>query len=196
MAKKKPSQKNAKKPSKAAPGPKSKKNGRGRGYLTVIIVALITIVAGIIILTYLSTKGPGRKVAGEKEITIFVSDDEGTALKARIESIRKSSFDEEARSSIAALLAKSDTIPAGTRLLELSLKDKTAFVNLSKELKDAHTGGSAAEIQTVYAIVNTLALNFPEVKEVQILIEGKREKTIAGHIDISLPLQPDRKIIK
>lgn len=195
MAKKKPAQKNSKKPSKAAPGQKSKKNGRGRGYLTVIIVALITAVAGIIILTYL-TKGPGRKVADEKEITIFVSDDEGTALKARIESIRKGSFDEEARSSIAALLAKSDTIPAGTRLLELSLKDKTAFVSLSKELKDAHTGGSAAEIQTVYAIVNTLALNFPEVKEVQILIEGKREQTIAGHIDISLPLPPDRKIIK
>ena len=59
-----------------------------------------------------------------------------------------------------------------------------------------HEGGSSGELQTIYSIVNTLALSFPEIKEVQILVAGNREETIAGHIDITTPLGPDRKIIK
>lgn len=191
MAKKKPEKKGAKKgPPKAGP----KKKGKGGGYLPVIIVAFLTVVIGIIILSYLG-KGPGPK-AGEKEVSIYVSDDEGTALKAEKVKIPTGDLEKEAKSAIEKLLQKSDVIPENTKLLKLSIKDGLAAIDLSRRLIEGHTGGSSAEIQTAYAIVNTLTLNFPEIKEVQILIEGKKEKTIAGHIDISQPLGQDKKVVK
>ena len=57
-------------------------------------------------------------------------------------------------------------------------------------------GGSTGEILTIYSIVDTLTLNFPEIKDVQILVEGRKKDTIAGHIDITTPLAPDKQIIK
>ena len=49
---------------------------------------------------------------------------------------------------------------------------------------------------TVYAIVNTILLNFDEVTKVKILIEGKSIDTLAGHIDCSEPFVADRSFIK
>jgi hypothetical protein len=70
-----------------------------------------------------------------------------------------------------------------------------ASVNFSKELSLNHPGGSAAELNTVYSIVNTLTFNFPVINQVQILIDGKKMKTLKGHIDISSPLKGERDFV-
>ncbi len=44
--------------------------------------------------------------------------------------------------------------------------------------------------------MNTVALNIPEIEEVQLLIQGRKEETLKGHIDISQPLKPDMKVIR
>jgi hypothetical protein len=49
---------------------------------------------------------------------------------------------------------------------------------------------------TVYAIVNSILLNFDEVNKVRLLIEGKSVDTLAGHIDCSEPFVADRSFIK
>jgi spore germination protein GerM len=85
--------------------------------------------------------------------------------------------------------------PARTRLLAVFLlADGTAVVDLGNEA----TGiphGSAAELAAVYAIVNTVAYNFPGIERVQILVEGQEAATLAGHVDLSRPLAPDLKRI-
>lgn len=55
--------------------------------------------------------------------------------------------------------------------------------------------GAHAELLTVYAVVNTLAVNFPAVKRVQILVEGRPATTLMGHVDLSRPLGPDLSLL-
>lgn len=89
-----------------------------------------------------------------------------------------------------------NTIPTGTQLLDINLKpDGLAIANFSGELKNSHSGGSSSEAMTVYSIVNTLA-QFPTVQRVQILLEGETIETLAGHLDIAKPLEPDYSLIK
>lgn len=209
MAKKK----GPKKPAEKTRKPKKKK-GKG-GFLTVLITALFTVIAGIILLSYLNNGiikkektpepvPPPVSVKEEpkedtKEINIYISDEEGLNLKTEKANIKMDSLEAEVKEALNALMNRDGeerTIPEGTKLLGLKIKNGTAIVDLSKELSSNHTGGSSAETQTVYSIVDTVTLNFPEIKDVRILIEGKTEKTIAGHIDISYPIGPDRKIIK
>ena len=88
-------------------------------------------------------------------------------------------------------------IPSSTVLREIRIdSDGVVWVDFSSHLSQSHPGGSSAEILTVYAIVNTILLNFHEVKKVRILIEGKSVDTLAGHINLSEPFIADRSLIK
>ena len=74
-------------------------------------------------------------------------------------------------------------------MLYRSLKieqDGTAYADFTREL--AKKGqGSYGEMMLCYAITNTLT-EFPEIKRVQILIEGKKVITLSGHMDTEDPL--------
>lgn len=80
------------------------------------------------------------------------------------------------------------TIPQGTKLNNIVIKDSICYVDFSKELQKNHWGGSAGEYMTVYSIVKTLC-QFSSINKVQILIEGNKVTTLAGHIDISKPME-------
>lgn len=80
-------------------------------------------------------------------------------------------------------------IPEATTLRALFLTDRgEAFVDLSRDVRSRHPGGSLDELFTVYAIVNVLTVNLPAVTKVQILVDGKEVDTLAGHIDLREPL--------
>ena len=84
--------------------------------------------------------------------------------------------------------------PAGTRLRAIYLTDGgNAYVDLSPEVTQAHPGGSLDELFTVYALVNALTTNLPEISAVQILIEGREVDTLAGHVDLRRPLELNMK---
>lgn len=88
-------------------------------------------------------------------------------------------------------------IPKGTRLLHLFMAEEgTAYVDFSSELSASHPGGVAAERVTLYAIVNTLVLNVREIERVQIMIEGKPQTTLAGHLDIRHPKTGDLLLVR
>lgn len=173
---------------------------KGKKSLTaILVIAAITLVAGIIVLAWLAGR-PTEKQA--REINVYFSDEDGLYLKAEKHSVEKSELPTEARAALEALVSGPSnsklgkTLPKGTKLVALKIEASTAVVDLSPEVIQNHEGGSSGELQTIYSIVNTLSLNFPEIKDVQILVGGKKEETIAGHIDISQPLGPDKKIIK
>ena len=84
---------------------------------------------------------------------------------------------------------RTSTIPAGTTVRSVFLTSKgEAYVDLAGPILSGHSGGSLAESLTVYAIVNALAVNLPDVSAVQILIEGKEVDTLNGHLDLRQPL--------
>lgn len=172
---------------------------KGKNLIPILVIAATTIVAGIIVLAWFAGKAPEKEV---REIKVYFSDEDGILLKAEKHKIEKGDVAFEAQKAMEALMggpenvALGNTIPQGTRLLGVRVEGSTAIVDLSPEVIQNHPGGSSGELQTVYSIVNTLTLNLHEIKDVQILVGGKKEDTIAGHIDITLPLGPDKKIIK
>ena len=88
-------------------------------------------------------------------------------------------------------------IPAGTTLRAFYVTERgDAFVDLSAEAQSGHAGGSATELLTVYAIVNAVTANLPSIQRVQILIDGREADTLAGHVDLRRPLQPDQSLVR
>ena len=89
------------------------------------------------------------------------------------------------------------TTPTQTILKSVRIDNKgVVFLDFSAHLSRNHPGGSSAEISTVYSIVNTVLLNFKETTRLKILINGQEIKTLAGHIDCSVPLLADKILIK
>jgi hypothetical protein len=107
------------------------------------------------------------------------------------------------------------TLPPSTRVLEVFVTARgVAYVNLSKDAADprpaspspaagasaaspgaAPSGGSEEELITVYSVVNSLTVNFPAVRRVQILVEDKPRPTLWGHVDLTRPLPPDMTLL-
>jgi len=126
-------------------------------------------------------------------VTLYLLSDSGMALAPEDREIALAdSVQEQAKQVIRELLAGSRTglgspLPQGVQLRELFITPQgVAFVDLSQELISNHIGGSSAEELTVYSLSNTLIANFPAVKRVQFLVEGREVPTLAGHLDLTL----------
>ncbi|NOS35434.1 MAG: sporulation protein [Deltaproteobacteria bacterium] len=142
-----------------------------------------------------------EKTVTERSVALYFADAEGRGLKAEERSIRKGDLEGELSEVIDGLIRgpKGEllpTIPEGTLLLTVEVKGDVAYINLSRSFVENHSGGSSGEIHTIYSLVNTIVLNFPRIKEVQFLIEGRRRKTLAGHVEIDYPLTLDRTMVK
>ena len=80
-------------------------------------------------------------------------------------------------------------IPAGTQVRGVFLGTRgDAFIDLSPEVVKGFSGGSLNEALAVFAIVNAVTSNLPDVSSVQILVDGKEVDSLAGHIDLREPL--------
>lgn len=81
------------------------------------------------------------------------------------------------------------SIPKETKVhSEVTIKDGTAIVDLSKEFIDKHPGGKKNEQLTLYSIVNTLT-EIKDITAVQFKIDGKVKKEFKGsyQIDMTYP---------
>ncbi len=83
-------------------------------------------------------------------------------------------------------------LPEGTFLREAYLDaNNILYVDFTEDITLNHKGGTTGEYLTVYSIINTVFYNFPWVRGMRILIDGKETDTIAGHINIEGILVPD-----
>jgi spore germination protein GerM len=89
------------------------------------------------------------------------------------------------------------TIPEKTDLLAVYVTHKgIAYVDFDDTIRREHPGGTFAELLTIFSVVNTLCLNVPDVYAVKILIGGREQKTLSGHIDIERPLKANLLMLK
>ncbi len=89
------------------------------------------------------------------------------------------------------------TLPLEAKLLALHITDDgIAYVDFNRAISEKHPGGTLSELLTIFSVVNTLALNLPEIEAVKILIEGREAGTLAGHIDIRFPFRPNLLMVK
>ena len=185
-----------------------RKSGVGRFFLFLIIIGVGLFLAYQFrqeifdSLKPLLEKKPEKKIVvkEEKVVTLYFSEEEGEYLVGEKREIpKKESVEEEAKEAIIELIRGPrgeliPTLPSQTELLGLQLDQRgLARVNFNRALTKNHPGGSSAEMMTVYSVVNSLTSNFPNIKRVQFLIEGKQVETIAGHLSLrqSVPPKPD-----
>jgi germination protein M len=132
------------------------------------------------------------------ELRLYFSDPQAEKLVAEVRQIAET--DEVGRAAVEALIEGPaleeavPTIPEGTRLLDIKIASEQATVNFSPEFVDNHLGGSAGERMTVYSVVNTLT-ELDGVSAVRFLVDGRKRDTIAGHMDISGPIERDESLL-
>ena len=134
---------------------------------------------------------PGRRI---KARLFYVAED-GTRLTSVERDVAYGEGpDAQAREIIAAQIAPVteplvSAIPPGTALRAVFItRNGDAYVDLSREARAAHPGGTDNELLTVYTIVNALTVNLPAVTAVQVLVDGKEVDTLSGHVDLRRPL--------
>jgi len=91
----------------------------------------------------------GDGTGDENEVvTLFFADDQAEKLVAEEREVKK---DQLPAAVVEELIKGSETglgrtIPEGTKLLSIQVKDGVAYVDFSQEFKDNHWGGSAGEL--------------------------------------------------
>lgn len=83
------------------------------------------------------------------------------------------------------------TLPATASIHAVQVNGELAQIDLGEEMMNGLPGGSNAEMAAVYSIVDSIAVNFPRIKQVKLLVGGKPVETLKGHLDLSKPLAPD-----
>jgi spore germination protein GerM len=189
---------------------KRKKNTPQKGRGGKILFFLVLIGIGFVLLFHqqifrsIKPLSKRRSIPAErKEVLLYFSDSEGEYLigeKRKI--LKKNTVQDEAEETVIELIKGPNgklipTLPPRTELLTLQISDAgVARVNFNPALSKDHPGGSSAEMMTVYSIVNSLSLNFPQIKRVQFLIDGKPIATIVGHLSLEQPVSPKPDLIK
>lgn len=194
-----------------------------RQWLTIIGIAIVTVVFAIAVMTALSrllsrpapglppdaaavpppAPAPPAPAVPKIKATLYFASEDGLHL---VPTEREVPLAEgamaQARSILEAQLAAeppaplATTIPKGATLRGIFVSDRNAvFVDLDPSIRSGSRGGSLAELMTVYTIVNAVLTNLPNQQEVQILIGGQEVDTLAGHVDLRRPLRKNEALI-
>ena len=138
-------------------------------------------------------KNGSAKPAEKIGIKVYYPDDNGMKLVAEtrtVETTQDGKYKAALESLLSGTKAKGmvNIIPKKAKLKSVKVKNGIATVDFSEDLVKNFAGGSTGEEMLAGSIVNTLT-EFPEVKSVQIIIEGKEVDSLAGHLDTSKPLK-------
>lgn len=147
-----------------------------------------------------SSSSGAQKKDQKLTIKVYYPNDQGTkliAVKRTVTLDQQEKYTAAMESLMEGTTEKGQTniIPKEAKLKSVKVKDGTATVDFSQDLKKKFVGGSTGETMLVGSIVDTLT-EFPEVKNVQILIEGKKVETLGGHMDLTQPLTRMTDLLK
>ncbi len=185
--------------------------GNGRLLWALIIVLFCVSAAGIY--AWLSRSAPSSTpVAAQQEAAQAVRRDEplpvtlyypaGGMLAGEPAAIRRQpDLQAQADEALRALFADQRTQLAGVykdvKLRAFFLDASgTAYVDLSPGQQNGVYASTAEELLSLYGIVDTLAQNFEEIKQVRFLVDGREAQTLAGHIDLSRKFEKRMDLVK
>jgi spore germination protein GerM len=146
-----------------------------------------------------STETQNGVGADRMVLTLYFATKDGSALVAEKREVPKNSH--PTQTALAELIAGPrnkelvKVMPATTKVRNISMVNHVAYVDFNDAFAKDHWGGSAGEILTISAVINTMT-EFPEIKQVQFMTEGKKLETLKGHLDLSEPLSRNEAIIK
>ncbi len=132
------------------------------------------------------------KLTDKTPIRLYFANADNTKLKLEIRYIDTAEA-KKSTSNLASIIIKElikgptdetafkRTIPAEAKLrTPVSISEKVATVDMSKEFKTKHPGGKDAERMTIYSIVNSLT-ELEGIQKVKFTIAGKAQKEYLGN---------------
>lgn len=137
-----------------------------------------------------------------REVILYFASADGQALVAETRNINECTQDEDClRDTIRALIAGSQgdlapILPAQAELLDVAVDGSQVDVDFSQDLIAAHPGGTQSELLTIYGLVDTLAVNFPHIRQMKVLVDGVPVATLKGHVDLRQPIHPDFSFVE
>lgn len=138
----------------------------------------------------------------QREVILYFGDVGSPFLVQEIRFIDECLSDEECIVALVQQLISGPeaelvpVLPSHALLLDVQVVEGTAELNFNQALIDYHSGGSTSELLTVHALANTLAANFPYIREVVIRVDGTAVETLRGHIDLRQPIAADFSLIR
>ena len=81
-------------------------------------------------------------------------------------------------------------IPDGVVLNSVKIQGNLAVIDLNVNFSTGLPSGSSAEMMAVYALVNTVCLNFGNVSRVKLNIDGDA-RAVLNHLDLTDPIEAD-----
>lgn len=137
-----------------------------------------------------------EQLEGRRSITLFFADYNESNLVKESREIYPCEGDIECLKSILEELLNGpvgeldETLPDGTVISSVKIENDLATIELNEMFLTAMPSGSSAEMLAVYALINTVSLNFPKIQKVKLNISGNTESMLK-HLDLSEPLPPD-----
>lgn len=87
--------------------------------------------------------------------------------------------------------------PAGTRINAFFIGDGgRAWVDLDMESDPSQWADTMAELLAIYALVNSLTVNVPAVRQVKILVNGSDTASLGGHVSLEYFYKTNMLIVK
>ncbi len=182
-----------------------RKSNRPRRDPTVLIVAFIVcaLVLGALMLKKYGERHrqpvppPHSQPQGKFLVALFFASPDGAGLVREGREIDPCSDPADCVETVVGELINGPlgdlepTLPAATSIQDVQVNGDIALIDLGEELVKGLPSGSNAEMMAVYSIVNSITANFPRIKKVRLLFNGKGVETLKGHLDLREPLVPD-----
>ena len=137
----------------------------------------------------------------QRDVTLYFASDDGENLVAETRQIACSDELSCVEAVVAALISGSTqgagpVLPAQTKITGVEVDNGTAVLDFSPEIASGHPGGSQPELLTVYALADSLAVNFPHIRQAALRINGTEVETLKGHVDLRRPLLADFSLVR
>ena len=184
-----------------------KNTSNAKGILLVAFLLFAVVVGALVFKKYQTATRkveppPQAAPAGTVVVTLFFASEDGAGL---VREGREMEIEESVEDRIESLVDElisgplgnhAPTLPPNAKVLGVRLKGSLAEIDFGPELQAGIPPGSSAEMVAVYSIIDTVTVNFPQIKEVQFLVSGAAPETLEGHLDLRTPLSPDFNLEK
>ena len=127
-------------------------------------------------------------------VKVFYPDEEGLKLVEVEREILVDDSTDKYTAAVETLMIEPEEenltkiFPKNARIRSIKVDGDLATVDLDGNITKGFAGGSTGEEFLIGSIVDTLT-NFPEIKRVKFLVDGKEVETLSGHMDLSAPLE-------
>jgi sporulation and spore germination protein len=128
----------------------------------------------------------------QEKIPVFIAYDDDGVIREETDSVPEvSEPSERAREVLRALLTRYLEKPSphplgvGSEVKDVYIVNRNlAVVDINSDFANQHRSGVLVESLTIASMIETLAINVPQITRVKIMVDGKERDTLSGHADL------------